>query len=141
MKVSTKIAAYAWRFGMTEQEYFKYQAAECDPYALGEEELARRHDEERETLSQYFVARHKATEEENRKAKTREAIAKAKAIAAEEKARMTDETRKRLEKTRAICQADARAGIVLVKRKAKATEAAWISRARAELETGFIQRG
>ena len=96
MKVSTKIAAYAWRFGMSREEYFKYQAAECDPYAMSEEELARRHDEERETLSQYCVARAKQQEEENRKQRTKEAIAKAKQLAAEEKARMTDETRKRI---------------------------------------------
>ena len=65
VRVGTKIAAYAWRFGMSREEYFRYRNAECKPYALGEEELARRHDKEKETLTKYFFHRAEERAKEN----------------------------------------------------------------------------
>ena len=66
VRVSTKVAAFAWRFGMSREEYFRYKNAECIPFNLGEEELARRHDEEKETLTKYMVARAKESAAEYR---------------------------------------------------------------------------
>jgi hypothetical protein len=136
VRAMTKVAAFRWRFGMTEAQYYAYQAPECDPH-MGEEERARRKEVENETLSQYCVARAQESAAEYRTRRTREAIALAKEIAAEEKRKATEETRRRIEKARALPVPPKPTKV-----KRKAVEAAWISRAKAQLETesGLIRR-
>ena len=142
VRVSTKAAAYKLRYGMSEQEYFAYKDKECVPYNLSEEELSARHEEEKETLSQYMVARAKENAADYRTKRTREAIAKSHEIAAEEKRKATEETQKRIDKARALVVP------VGVKRKAisKQREAALLARlTTSKVICGqvcrFVQRG
>lgn len=143
--------AMRWYCGWDEQQYRDYRdKTTCRP-----EEKIERRALEATALTKFLceVRRYRTKEELKRETQAR--LARLKELEAENDRRLAAETRERLAKARTIARRlereeedfeaelyedERRACEAKAKRKAK-PKAAWIARAKARLETDFIQRG